>query len=46
LLHIAKLKLSLDDVKRDYKVSKDLFNMRMSRTGVNKQLSYRRKHSA
>ena len=43
LLHIAKLKLGLDEVKKDYKVSKDLFSMRMARTGVNKQLTYRRK---
>jgi Zn-dependent peptidase ImmA (M78 family) len=43
LLHIAKLKLGLDEVKNDYNVSKDLFNMRMARTGVNKQLTYRRK---
>lgn len=43
LLHIAKLKLGLDEVKKEYKVSKDLFSMRMARTGVNKQLTYRRK---
>ena len=46
LLHIAKYKLGIDDVKKNYKVSKSLFNMRMARAGVNKQLSYRRKHLA
>lgn len=43
LLYIVELKLGIDAVTENYNVSKALFNMRMDRTGVKKQISFRRK---